>query len=253
MVVVSINHNHNENVKNHKTGFSPYVDFMAIDSGSKLEEHQKSYFDIELPNVYYSGLINAAFEYFHDRSDDFIIYFIASDVVIDDYLKSIERVKFAFSHSDIAVYAPCANESPHKQMVSGYGEGLRQVNFVEGFCFAVRLGMLRKMCPIDIKVNKIGWGLDVYLGYLAMKQGLKSVVDYEIEVFHPTSSGYDIAKARNQRDNWFNGLEKAARVFRKWATFTPINSNIGIFLLKQWIKRISIISIISTTILITMK
>ena len=171
MQIVTINHNCTSRVKEHRKGFSPHCNFFAIDSGSDLKPDEKEYFDQLLPNVYYSGLINAAYEQFKEQSDDFVVYFVCSDVEFSNYQKAVEGVQQAFADPQIGVYAPCANASSHKQMISGNGKGLREVIFVEGFCFAVRLGLLRQMCPVDLSVNKIGWGLDIFLGYLAIKNG----------------------------------------------------------------------------------
>lgn len=236
MQVVTINHNCNKRVKELRNGFSPFCDFFAIDSGSNLHPEEKAYFDLLLPNVFYSGLINAAFEMFKDQPDDFVLYFVASDVEFSNYKKAIDRVNQAFADPKVGVYAPCANASSHKQMVTGNGKGFREVSFVEGFCFAVRLGLLREMYPVDLEVNQIGWGLDVMLGYLAIKNEQLSVVDYEVEVFHPLPSGYDSTKAKIQRDEWFSNLEEKANTFRKWATFPGVNTKLGLGILKSMVR-----------------
>lgn len=110
---------------------------------------------------------------------------------------------------------------------------LRSVVFVEGVSFAVRASLLTKLCPIDTTVNALGWGLDVYLGFLAMQAGLTSVVDDRVVVYHEANCGYNTAQARDQRDAWFAQHSRAAQRFQKLTSLKPLKSALGVRLLQR--------------------
>ena len=80
---------------------------------------------------------------------------------------------------------------------------------------ALTASELLNVFPVDTRVNRLGWGLDVHLGYLARHAGLCAVVDHAMPVHHPMASGYDGQLARAQRDAWYGTLPPAARLFRQ--------------------------------------
>jgi hypothetical protein len=95
--------------------------------------------------------------------------------------------------------------------------GLRRVTFVDGFCFATRAHLLRRLCPIDTQVNLRGWGLEVQFGYLARHTDLRTVVDDSIEVQHPRSTGYCRKAAWRERGAWQARLPARVRLFHRLA------------------------------------
>jgi hypothetical protein len=212
--IVIVNHNVNRNAIELARGFAPHAPTVAIDSGSRLDPAEVPHFEIRLPNVHYSGLMNEAVLYVAGLNDDDVMYFICSDVSFADHAAATQRLEAVFRDPAVGAYAPSANASSHPSMLCHGSGGARPVCFVEGFCFASRIGLLRRMCPVDLEVNRIGWGLDVYLGYLALASGRRSVVDDEVCVHHPWPSGYAKDDARRQRDRWFRTLPRAARAFR---------------------------------------
>lgn len=71
-VIVSIvNHNLNQNAIELKLGFKNFCETILIDSGSNITPDEKIQFDYLLPNVYYSGLMNKAFEHFKTKKRKF--------------------------------------------------------------------------------------------------------------------------------------------------------------------------------------
>ena len=233
MLVSIVNHEHNDEVITLVNGIRPYANVFAIDSGSKLkDERHRQIFDLILPNVYYSGLLNAAFDEITKHQKNSILYFICSDIRIDDFEAFIACAREAFQNPKIAVYAPSVNDSAHPQMLCRHTNKIRKVTFVEGMCFAVRTSLLRQLCPIDTRVNQLGHGLDIYLGFLALQSAHHSVVDDRIMVTHPQISGYDQVEARRQRDAWFAQKDKAARQFHNLASWTPFKTPLGLLILK---------------------
>lgn len=188
---------------------------IAVDSGSKLTDRERDAFDVCLPNVYYSGLMNVAVEHAiaNGAQDDDALLVVCSDVGVADARRLVERACAAFERADVGVYAPALSESPHRSMRSrGRGE-LRDVMFVEGACFAARIGLFRDFCPVDTSTNAFGWGLDRHLGYVARRKRMRCVVDDGIVVRHENRSGYDRSKARRARDIWLRQMPREARLY----------------------------------------
>lgn len=240
MLVAIVNHECNDGAVALVNGFRPYADVVAIDSGSNLEEQHDGIFDLKLPNVYYSGLLNVAYEEMRRRPAHGVLYFICSDVRIDDFAAALAYAEEAFQDPRTGVYAPSANTSAHLQMLCKHTETLRPAVFVEGFCFATRVSLLQKLCPVDTHVNRLGHGLDIYLGFLALQAGLRCVIDDRITVVHPGESGYDQPEARRQRHAWIARQGGAAKRFHRLAGWTPCKTRFGLRVI-QGLHRIGII------------
>lgn len=219
MLLAVVNHARTAEALALKRAFTPHLETVAIDSGSALSAEERAGFDVALPNVYYAGLLNAVAAATTGRPAAEPVYVWASDVAHDDPAAVVARAAAAFADPRIGLYAPSAWFAGQRQMHRRPGGALRQVLFVEGFCFATRLGLLRALCPVDPAVNTMGWGLDLQLGYLAHAAGLRCVVDDAVEVRHPRATGYPKAEASRQRRNWVAAQSPAARRFHRIASW----------------------------------
>ena len=231
MLTTIINYKLNDKAIQLKECFQKHCTTIAIDSGSGLNDSEKKHFDISLDNVYYCGMINAIGEYI--RSSDQVyefIYIIASDVEVEDHKLLINKAKEAFKNQKIGIYAPsvCPNGSPHPQMINKGSNKLRNAVFIDGYCFAVRTKLLLELCPIDTSVNYIGWSVDLYFSYLAIRCGLYTVVDDQVMVQHKPSENQSFRiDARNQRNAWFKLLSKKARRYRSITSIEFLKNELG--------------------------
>jgi hypothetical protein len=236
MLIAVLNHERSDQTVELVRGFRPYADVFAIDSGSRLEAHHRPYFDLILPNVHYCAQINETYRELLKRPEHNLVYIITSDVRVPDYAQAVACAEDAFCDSRIGVYAPSTvtTGSGHPQMWNRSTEGLRPVVFVEGFCFATRVALLHHLCPIDTALNPIGWGVDVYLGYLARRAGACSVVDDRITVIHPKETTYDTKEARRQYSAWFARHSRSARLFQRLTGLRPMKTAFGARLVNWW-------------------
>jgi len=213
ILVTVVNHNHNENALKLLTQFSRDFKTIVIDSGSEVKDNRF----ILLDNVYYSGLFNKACELLKETDKKWLL-FIASDVRIDEdnYWKLTRRLCDHRSFSDIGLYTPSIEGRSHlflKQQTGSYK--YRDVNFVEGFMFLARRSILSKMHPVDVRLNKIGWGLDVMKGFFCRELGLRSVVDDLVSVYHPPEAGYSYEEAVENCKRWAKVQSPEFRKFLK--------------------------------------
>jgi hypothetical protein len=215
VLVAVVNHERTDAALTLGREFRAASEVVLIDSGSRLSPEQARGFDLRLPNVYYAGLLNAAVAVAAARGAEHL-YLVCSDVVFPDCALAVRRAEAALADRRLGVYAPSARGSPHVRMRRRPGGRLRPVAFVDGFAFAARRALLESLCPVDTRLNALGYGLDVQLGYLAMRQGLGSVVDDALTVEHPVGSGYSREQACDQWRRWRRSeLTAPARLFHR--------------------------------------
>lgn len=222
-----INHKCNENAIRLKQAFGELGKTNLIDSGSAITKEQRPHFDITLGNVYYNGMLNAI-PCDGLASRDWILI-VASDVSMPDSdARRLMARLHTFNDSNMGIYAPSvpAYGSPHPQMIQKAHQSIQLVPFVDGFCFAVRVGIFRKVVPVDLSINTMGWGVDFALGFHAIKSGYTCVVDHTIRVDHHIGPNLAndpaeyLQKAKLQRRDWYSSLDKGNgmggfKLFRK--------------------------------------
>ena len=233
MLITVVNHEHNAEAVALSGRLAPFGDVVSIDSGSKLEDHLIDAFDLKLPNVYYTGLLNVAVEQAVERGHDELL-FICSDVSISDCDFLVAKAREALADDEVGCFAPCVPGSPHLQMRPRGSGSMREVAFVEGMCFAARIGLLRKFCPVDTKVNLYGYGLDVVLGYHAMKENMKSVVDDRVRVHHPRETGYDTESATAHQNRWLAAQGREVLRFNRLTRMDFFQTRLGFGLLRKF-------------------
>jgi hypothetical protein len=215
VLVAVVNHGQTDAALALGRSFRRAAEVVLIDSGSDLSREQARAFDLALPNVYYAGLLNAAVALAAERGAA-VLYLVCSDVRVPDGALAVRRAEAALDDPRVGVYAPSARGSAHLRMGRRRGGRLRPVAFVDGFAFAARRELLERLCPVDTRLNALGYGLDVQLGYLALGEGLASVVDDGLTVEHAAGSGYSRADAEEQWRRWRRAvLSRRARLFHR--------------------------------------
>lgn len=236
LLTVIVNHNCNKGAIHLKQQFAPLSDTLLMDSGSTLQESEEEHFDAILGNVYYNGLLNEAWKRFSAEDNYDYLLFITSDVEIENPQYLVKRTAGLLSEPTIGAYCPSTTESSHPFMNCKGTSGIRKVTFPEGFCFAVKKEVLSKVCPVDTSINKIGHGVDIYIGYVTLLLGMNSVVDDKVVVYHPNGSGYSDIEARKERDNWFDTKSVTANMFHRFVSTDIFKNKIGFIIASLGIK-----------------
>lgn len=224
ILVAIINHNCNKNALKLKRQFSKHADVCLIDSGSQLSADEAVHFDKKLDNVYYSGMLNAIEVHLQQHNTDWLLV-IASDVHVSRTKVLLERIKEAAYTNQAGLYAPSVPHygSNHPHMRQRAGAGMQRTPFVDGFCFAIRRDIFLEAFPVNATTNYIGWGLDIFLGYLTWLKGYECVVDHAIAVDHTVGPnnlkdpGRYLRLAKEQRKYWYQEIESKPEYPRfKW-------------------------------------
>jgi hypothetical protein len=237
-LVVIFNHALNDKAIALKQQFAPFAHIWLADSGSKIEPDQREHFDATFPNIYYNGLINELHQHISKQKSQFkTVLLITSDVTVADAGELMNRMTEAFSNPEIYVYAPACGYSYHAHMIQKPGKSLQKVTFTEGFCVGFRVAILDGLCPIDLKLNKFGYGTDTIMGFHAMNLGGISVVDHSIIVDHPYGSGYNHAEAVVEKNRWYKSLSPAAYRFARLTTFGWTKNRFGAWLAESIFRR----------------
>lgn len=201
-ICVILNYNNNKNALFLKQLFEKNMLTFVVDSGSDIKQNEFLLFD----NIYYSGGLNEGYKLMNEYNKEYII-FICSDVTIDryNYARLINKINISNLPKDFGVYSPstigkCHAHCKHQR------KGVRKVPFVEGFFFLTQKKILDCFLPIDLNINKLGWGLDVAKGYYTEKNNLFCYIDDNIIIRHPAGTGYSSDNAMIQFKNWAKSI-----------------------------------------------
>lgn len=185
-------------------------DTVILDSGSNPPcSHPLA---VHLDNVYYSGLMNKAYELLLDRGYRWLMI-VTSDIEIDEEntVRLIAAMKEISRSLNVGLYQPSCRLSLHGralyQSVCHYTGKMRKVNFQEGWFHMVCREVLDMLMPVDCSVNRFGWGIDLALCHFARISHRLIIVDDRVKVVHPKGTGYNRDEALKQMRIWHSGID----------------------------------------------
>ena len=161
----------------------------------------------------YNGLLNESIKLTMVNNKKYM-FFIASDVFIDDYNALIEKILTL--EDNIYLYSPSSKGRSHPWCKNKGSSNIRDVIFVEGFIFLIHIDLLKTIYPIDTSINKFGYGIDVLFGtnaYTLLKK--RCVIDDRVEVFHNEKIGYSTGLAVQEMNNWIETLNDIQKKYIK--------------------------------------
>lgn len=203
------NHNENDLAIQWCNRLSPYFDTVILDSGSDpVCEHPSA---INLPNVYYSGLMNKAYEMLVQRDYKWLVI-LTDDIVMKekDIPLLCKTLKELTESKNVALYQPSCSWSLKgralPQSLCHFTGKIRNANFQEGWFHLVRRDVIAEIMPVDTNVNRMGWGIDNSLSHIARIKNLLVLVDDRIRVLHPRGTGYNKDIALAQMKQWLGSF-----------------------------------------------
>lgn len=151
---------------------------------------------LKLPNIYYSGQWNKVLEI----ADCDVIFIISSDISVPIARKLIRKMtNFYKRHGDkAALYAPDVWWTPwtyDPSTLKDVGNLCKIVPSTDSMVWSLKTDLAHKVGPIDLNINKIGWGIEIVAAWKATIENKYTVRDYSIKLHHPKNSNYDRNKA----------------------------------------------------------
>jgi GT2 family glycosyltransferase len=192
MLIATLNHNlpqWTDNLVNQlqKDPAFKECELIVIDNGSKEPLAKSTTHQLE-ENIFFGGGFNVVLDYFLTTEHDYL-YFLNNDLVFHGPSFLTTSLKEA-KQSDAAVYSPsvinASIEQCHWKQMWNWGQGLREVKWVDFQCPLIRRDVLEK---IQQYPNELiyGWGLDFYTGCITIRDNLKTVVSDTNTITHMNS------------------------------------------------------------------
>ena len=182
---------------------SPHFDTLILDSGSQPPcPHPLA---VHLDNIYYAGLMNEACRRGQEGGYGWVMI-VTSDLQISEKhaARLVEAMKQISRSTNVGLYQPSTAWKGRSlpQSRCHWTGRMRCTNFQEGWFHLIRLDLMEKVCPIDVSLNRLGWGIDLALSHFARINRLLVLVDDRIRVVHPGGSGYNKEEALRQMRAW---------------------------------------------------
>lgn len=201
------NHDENEKAIGWSERLSPWFKTLILDSGSNPPcVHPTA---VTLDNIYYSGLVNEAWRRAKEGNFPWVVI-LTSDLEISPenefpLVRKIERISRS---TNVGLYQPANARKGTSHIHSSYKWPpiIRRSWFQEGWFHMVRVDLLDKICPIDLNINRLGWGIDVALSYFSIMSRRLILVDSGVTVEHPGGTGYNREEAERQMWQWYKTI-----------------------------------------------
>lgn len=150
----------------------------------------------KLPNIYYSGQWNEALKLF----DGDVIFIINSDVKVRSFSRLVYKTKNFYMKfgNKAGIYSPNHYWTPwtyNPAMLEDIGGGLKKVVCTDSTIWSVTADIAYKVGPMDLSINKLGWGIEVLAAWYCSMQDKLVIRDYSIKCDHPQHTAYDRTKA----------------------------------------------------------
>lgn len=188
-----------------KAGCDAYLINCACKNDPPFEETDRIK---KFPNIYYSGQWNEALKILTGD----VGFFINSDVRIQSIPELAKKAQnFYDKYGDKAgIYAPNMWWTPwtyDPSLLEDIGDNIKKVPATDSTIWSVVTPIARKVGPMDLKVNKLGWGIEVVSAYYCSLEDRLVVRDYSIKCQHPQNTAYDRTAADNQWRKWIADSE----------------------------------------------
>jgi hypothetical protein len=161
--------------------------------------------------------------------DGDVIFHMQADAQCDDFERLFERATALFRRGDVGVYEPDVDYSPYRydtSLLQAVADDEYEVPITDQTCWLVAGDVLRELGPVEVSVNRYGWGISAAVAAVCRLQRKLCVRDYGVSVVHPRSRGYPAGIAASERDAYLAGLgpgiaNEAARLYEWRSRVSP--------------------------------
>lgn len=179
---------------------APWVDNLKVvySNASSDNERGEGVWK-QVPNENYFG---AKFQEAISEFSDDIFLLIHADAEADDWGMVARRCRSSFDDDSIAIWTPEINytfwDSEKVRIGKNTGNDYSYVAQTDAIVVAYSKSIVRRLQTLDYSINNLGWGIDWIAICNAYCSGRLAVIDHEIKIFHPKSTGYGAGDANKQ-------------------------------------------------------
>jgi hypothetical protein len=184
-------------------------------------------------SAYFSAQWNKAIGLFEGD----LLFHIQADAHCNDFERLLERAASFFGRGDVGVYEPNVDFSPYQYDTSrlrAIGDGGFEVPITDQTCWFVAADVLAELPPVEVSVNRYGWGISAAVAAVCRLQQKLCVRDSRVSIVHPPTRGYSSETAGRERDAYLESLGptiagEAARLYEWRSRVSPARRKRGQF------------------------
>lgn len=172
-------------------------------------------------SAYFSAQWNAAIKRFNAD----VLFHIQADASHPNLPYVLDRAKTFLARADIGVYEPNVDYTDlryHTDQLRPITRDVYEVPLTDCTCWFIRGDILAEFSPVDLTINRYGWGVPAVVAAKCRLQQRICVRDYTTTVYHPRRRGYPSDAALGQRNAYFRtfGLDDKDALRAVYADFS---------------------------------
>jgi hypothetical protein len=174
-----------------------HIPTLVINSEEGLGEGRAGWVDLD-DRAYFSAQWNEAVR----RFDGDVLFHVQADATLDDFRPLLDRAVAVFARYPLGVYEPNVDYTSiiyDRRRLRAVEPDLLEVPLTDCTCWFVAGELLRRLPPVDLAVNRFGWGIAAAHAAMARRAGRLCLRDYAFTVVHPRARGYPSPVANAQR------------------------------------------------------
>lgn len=210
---------HEENAASLAARLAARVNTRVINSDETVARRHPDWIHLG-EEAYFSAQWNAARERF---TGDVLLH-IQADARLDEVDPVLDRARAVFQRHHPGVYEPDVDYTAiryDRARLAPLEPDLYPVPLTDCTCWFVAGEVLRRLGPVDLALNRYGWG--VCAAVAAVSHGCRRpcLRDYRFTIQHPRGRGYCSAEAGRQRQAYAHSLgpELERRMRQLYAAF----------------------------------
>ena len=183
----------------HKIG--RFTDVTVVNSQEGLTGTRPAWAHLD-DSAYFSAQFNRAVERFRaDPAGPDLFFHIQADAAFDDFGTLFARMERVFREHPVGVYEPNVDYTDldyDRSRLRALEPGVCVVPTTDCTCWCIDRDILAGLPPVDLSVNRLGWGICAVVAAMARRAGKHCVRDYAFTVDHPKGRGYSNQRAKEQ-------------------------------------------------------
>jgi hypothetical protein len=180
----------------------PHAPVLVINSEEDLTEVHPGWIHLG-ESAYFCAQWNKALELF----DADLFFHIQADAHSDDFGDLFARALDLFERYEIGILEPHVDHSDfsfNRRLLRTLEPGLQEVPMTDCTCWFIHGKLLRRLPPIDLALNRFGWGVCGVVAAWCSLDGRLCLRDYTRKIHHPKGRGYSSQLAAGDRVAYVN-------------------------------------------------